>query len=257
MNLHTHQLYLFKQHSESFKMCSASIRINTESKSLIMKLGPDITILRYNLYKLPRIVDKLPLPSLPMLQLKSRKQIQTLWTRNCVQMLASKLNKNTWARVYNRYCHLNTIFLYKKHIRVVFWCDFLQGEGNRIRVGLNVEKIPLLDHILELKTLILVVNQLLMCSNTCTVTVSLAALTLEYYYKTITRILKYMYTLIFLEQDASILTKITDKGNHSRHYMLHSQHSLQKMCVIESIGQSVVLTPSHINILQLLVTRTM
>jgi len=103
MNLHKHQLYLLKQHSESFKMCSASIRINTESKSLIMNLGPDITILRYNLYKLPRIVDKLPLPSLPMLQLKSRKQLQTFWTRNCVQILASELNKNTWSRVYNWY----------------------------------------------------------------------------------------------------------------------------------------------------------
>jgi len=39
MNLHKHQLYLLKQHSESFKMWSAIIRINTEGKSLIMKLG--------------------------------------------------------------------------------------------------------------------------------------------------------------------------------------------------------------------------
>jgi len=39
MNLHKHQLYLFEQHSESFKIWSAIIRINTEGKSLIMKLG--------------------------------------------------------------------------------------------------------------------------------------------------------------------------------------------------------------------------
>ena len=41
MNLHKHQLYLYRQHSESFKIWSASIRINTGGKSLIMKLGPD------------------------------------------------------------------------------------------------------------------------------------------------------------------------------------------------------------------------
>jgi len=43
MNLHKHQfkLYLLEQHSESFKIWSAIIRINTEGKSLIMKLGPD------------------------------------------------------------------------------------------------------------------------------------------------------------------------------------------------------------------------
>jgi len=39
MNLHKHQLYLLKQHSDSFKSWSAIIRINTEGKSLIMKLG--------------------------------------------------------------------------------------------------------------------------------------------------------------------------------------------------------------------------
>ena len=39
MNLHKHQLYLIEQHSESFNICSAIIRINTEGKSLIMKLG--------------------------------------------------------------------------------------------------------------------------------------------------------------------------------------------------------------------------
>jgi len=39
MNLPKHQLYLLEQHSESLKMWSAIIRINTEGKSLIMKLG--------------------------------------------------------------------------------------------------------------------------------------------------------------------------------------------------------------------------
>ena len=33
---------MLEQHSESFKSWSAIIRINTEGKSLIMKLGPDI-----------------------------------------------------------------------------------------------------------------------------------------------------------------------------------------------------------------------
>jgi len=40
MNLHTHLFYLLEQHSKSFKMLSAFIRINNEGKSLIMKLGP-------------------------------------------------------------------------------------------------------------------------------------------------------------------------------------------------------------------------
>ena len=40
MNLHKHQLYLLEKHSESFKIWSAIIRINTEGKCLIMKLGP-------------------------------------------------------------------------------------------------------------------------------------------------------------------------------------------------------------------------
>jgi len=38
MNLHKHELYLLEQHSESFKIWSE--RINTEGKSLIMKLVP-------------------------------------------------------------------------------------------------------------------------------------------------------------------------------------------------------------------------
>jgi len=44
MNLHKHQLYLLKQHSETFKIWSAIIRINTDGKSLIMKLGPGTCI---------------------------------------------------------------------------------------------------------------------------------------------------------------------------------------------------------------------
>jgi len=39
MNLHKHQLYSLEQHSESFKIWSAIIGINTEGKSLIKKLG--------------------------------------------------------------------------------------------------------------------------------------------------------------------------------------------------------------------------
>ena len=35
-----HQLYLLGQHSESFKIWSAIIRINTDGKCLIMELGP-------------------------------------------------------------------------------------------------------------------------------------------------------------------------------------------------------------------------
>ena len=42
VNLHKHQLYLLEQHSESFNIWSAIIRINTEGKSLIMKLGPGV-----------------------------------------------------------------------------------------------------------------------------------------------------------------------------------------------------------------------
>ena len=40
MNLNEHQLYLLEQHSDSFISWPASIRINTEGKSLIIKLGP-------------------------------------------------------------------------------------------------------------------------------------------------------------------------------------------------------------------------
>ena len=40
MNLRKHQLCLLEQHSESLQSWSAIIRIKTEGKSLIMKLGP-------------------------------------------------------------------------------------------------------------------------------------------------------------------------------------------------------------------------
>ena len=40
--VHTHQVYLLEQHSESFEIWSAIIKINPEGKSLIMKLGPDV-----------------------------------------------------------------------------------------------------------------------------------------------------------------------------------------------------------------------
>ena len=48
MNLHKHQLYLLEQHSESFKSWLAIIRINTEGKSLIMKLGPGHFVPSFN-----------------------------------------------------------------------------------------------------------------------------------------------------------------------------------------------------------------
>ena len=47
MNLPKHQLYLFELHSESFKIWSAIIRINTDDKSLIMKLGPGTNFKMY------------------------------------------------------------------------------------------------------------------------------------------------------------------------------------------------------------------
>ena len=43
MNLYTHLIYLLEQHSESFNIWSATIRINAEGKSLIMKLGLGLT----------------------------------------------------------------------------------------------------------------------------------------------------------------------------------------------------------------------
>jgi len=48
MNLHKHQLYLLEQHSESYEISAAIIRINTEGKSLIMKVGPGLlTLFKY------------------------------------------------------------------------------------------------------------------------------------------------------------------------------------------------------------------
>jgi len=44
MNLHKQKLYLLKQHSESFEIWLAIIRIKTKDKSLIMKLGPDLFV---------------------------------------------------------------------------------------------------------------------------------------------------------------------------------------------------------------------
>jgi len=43
MHVHKHQLYLLEQHSESFKIWPAIVRINTEGKSLIMKLEAETT----------------------------------------------------------------------------------------------------------------------------------------------------------------------------------------------------------------------
>jgi len=42
MNLH--QLYLIEQHRDSFKIWPAIIKINTEGKSLVMKLNPGMYI---------------------------------------------------------------------------------------------------------------------------------------------------------------------------------------------------------------------
>ena len=39
MNVHKHRSYLLEQHSESFNIWSAIIRINTEGKSSIVKVG--------------------------------------------------------------------------------------------------------------------------------------------------------------------------------------------------------------------------
>ena len=53
MDLLKHQLYLLEPHSEPFKSWSVIIRIHTEGKTLIVKLGPGLdTILSFNSYKL-------------------------------------------------------------------------------------------------------------------------------------------------------------------------------------------------------------
>ena len=50
MNLHKHQWYLLEQHSKSYEIWSAIIRINTEGSSLNMKLGPGFTVLNSVLF---------------------------------------------------------------------------------------------------------------------------------------------------------------------------------------------------------------
>jgi len=42
MHVHKHTLYLLEQLSESYEIWSASIQINTEGKSLNMKVGPKL-----------------------------------------------------------------------------------------------------------------------------------------------------------------------------------------------------------------------
>ena len=48
INLHKHNPYLLEQHSDSFKMLSATITINTEGESLIMKSRPGLVTYTYN-----------------------------------------------------------------------------------------------------------------------------------------------------------------------------------------------------------------
>ena len=50
MNLHKHPLYLLEQHSESYEIWSATIRINTDGKSLNMKLGPGLDFIIKDLH---------------------------------------------------------------------------------------------------------------------------------------------------------------------------------------------------------------
>jgi len=44
LHLHKHQLYLLEQHIKTVNIWSAIIRINTEGKSLIINLGPDVNV---------------------------------------------------------------------------------------------------------------------------------------------------------------------------------------------------------------------
>ena len=46
MHVNKHMLYLLAQHIESYGIWSAIIRINTEGKSLNMKLGPGFSLFR-------------------------------------------------------------------------------------------------------------------------------------------------------------------------------------------------------------------
>jgi len=51
-NLYKNQLYLLEPHSESIQIGSAFTRINTEGKSMIMKLGPEhMLLLHFAIHK--------------------------------------------------------------------------------------------------------------------------------------------------------------------------------------------------------------
>ena len=58
MHVHINQLYLLEQHSEPLKVRSAIIRINTEGKSLIMKLGPGVFSSSYKNVLTDRLMGK-------------------------------------------------------------------------------------------------------------------------------------------------------------------------------------------------------
>jgi len=62
MHLHKHQLYLLEQHSESFTIWSVIIRINTEGKSLIMKLDPGVCTMITN--QIPSFFNNFVLPTI-------------------------------------------------------------------------------------------------------------------------------------------------------------------------------------------------
>jgi len=51
---------LLEQHSESYKSWSAIIRINTEGKLLIMKLGPETNFIKYILSQTCHIYHIVP-----------------------------------------------------------------------------------------------------------------------------------------------------------------------------------------------------
>jgi len=48
MNLHKHHLYVNKQHSDSFKIWSAIIKINIQGKSWIMKFSHAVKCVNLN-----------------------------------------------------------------------------------------------------------------------------------------------------------------------------------------------------------------
>jgi len=47
MYVHIYQMYMLEKHSNLFKSWTTIIKINTESKSSIMTLGPDLTYQAY------------------------------------------------------------------------------------------------------------------------------------------------------------------------------------------------------------------